>query len=147
MASAALGAQLVLSAGDLAEGGFAATLPGDPIVVRYAPQLGILDRAAVVVSHGGANSVMEAMDSGVPLLLIPICNDQPVQAHFLAKSGAGLSLSRAEADASRIQVALRDLLAPNSSAARNARRVRDDYRAHDGARAAAAALVSVARGI
>ncbi len=145
-AGAALDAQLVVSAGDLAEGAVAGTLPGDPIVVRYAPQLGILDKAAVVVSHGGANSVMEAMDHGVPLLLIPICNDQPVQAHFLARAGAGLSLERAEATASDIEGALRKLLDSNGEPARHARRVRDDYRAHDGARAAAAALVSVAQG-
>ena len=146
-AGAALGAQLVLSAGDLAEDGFASTLPGNPIVVRYAPQLAILEKAAAAVSHGGANSVMEAMDHGVPLLLIPICNDQPVQAHFLAKAGAGLSLAPAEADASRIESALRRLLDRDGELARQARWVGDDYRAQDGACAAAAALVGLARGM
>jgi MGT family glycosyltransferase len=143
-AAAPLDAQLVLSAGALAETDFARALPGGPLLVGYAPQLQLLERAATLVSHGGANSVMEAMDHGVPALLVPICNDQPVQAHFLARAGAGTSLARADASVENLRRALLQLLDAEGAARRNARRVRDSYRAHDGAREAARLIAGVA---
>jgi MGT family glycosyltransferase len=145
-AVAQLRAQLVVSAGELALTDFASRLPGNPVVVSYAPQLALLERASAAVSHGGANSVMEAMDHGVPMLLIPICNDQPVQAHFLVKAGAGLSLERARLTPESVRDALRKLLDPAQPYARNARIVRDSYRASDGAREAARLIAGLAGG-
>ena len=146
LAAAPLGAQLVLSAGALAATDFAASLPGAPLLVPYAPQLALLERAAVLVSHGGANSVMEAMDHGVAPLLIPICNDQPVQAHFLAKSGAGLSLKRDEVGVASVRHALGLLLQPDGAQRVHARRVRDSYRARDGAAEAARLIAALGPG-
>lgn len=142
-AAASLGVQVVMNAGDLAEGGFPATLPGDAVVVRYAPQIALLRRAAVLVSHGGANSVMEAMTHGVPLLLLPICNDQPVQAHFLAKAGAGRSLDRRGLTVAALREALQALLTEGPERA-NARRVQAAYRQHDGAARAAELITGIA---
>lgn len=144
LAAAWLGARLVANAGGLAETGFAAGLPGEPILVPYAPQLALLERAAAMVSHGGANSVMEAMDNGVPMLLIPICNDQPVQAYFLAKAGAGLSLERERVTADSARSALAQLLDPGLPYRANAERVRDAYRSRDGAREAARQIAALA---
>lgn len=134
-----LGVQVVISGGGLAATEFARSLPGAVLVVGYAPQLELLARAGAIVSHGGANSVMEAMDHGVPPLLIPVCNDQPVQAHFLAKAGAGLSLAR-PASVESVREALAALLDPRQPFRRNADRVRESYRARDGAREAAALI-------
>ncbi len=82
-----LGIMLVLSAGELA-----ASMQQDEWcqVYRYAPQLPLLASASVFVTHGGANSFMEALAAGVPQLLSPMCNDQFHQAHFLQRSGAGI---------------------------------------------------------
>lgn len=144
-AAAALPVQLAISAGGLAETGFGAQLPGDALVVPYAPQLALLQRAAAMVSHGGANSVMEALDHGVPLLLLPICNDQPVQAHFLAKAGAGLQLDPAGLTSEAVRDALARLLDADGAYRTSARRVRDAYRARDGARQAAALIAGLAQ--
>jgi MGT family glycosyltransferase len=132
-----LGARMVLTAGDLVDTEFARDLPDHVTAVRYAPQRAILERAAAFVSHGGANSVMEAMDHGVPLLLVPVCNDQPVQAHFLTRAGAGLSLDRRTFSARSCRGALTALLDPDGAPRRNARRVQASYRERDGAREAA----------
>lgn len=136
-AAAPLGVQLVMSAGELADTELPASLPGDVVVVPYAPQLALLARAAVLISHGGANSVMESLQHGVPIVQVPICNDQFVQAHFLTKAGAGVILDRRQLTVEACRQALRRALDPEADLTRNARRIRDDYRLQDGARTAA----------
>ena len=86
-AAANLDAQLVISLG----GGLnqLSALPGSPIVVPYAPQLELLSRASLCISHGGLNTIMEALSFGVPLLVVPITNDQPANARRVQWSGAG----------------------------------------------------------
>jgi zeaxanthin glucosyltransferase len=84
LAAANPGAELVLSVGDL-PGPF----PGCQ-AYRYAPQLELLKRARVFVTHGGANSFMEAIAANVPMLISPMCNDQFHQAYFTKRSQIGL---------------------------------------------------------
>lgn len=45
------------------------TLPGNILVLEYAPQIDILSHASVVISHGGISTINEALFHGVPLLL------------------------------------------------------------------------------
>jgi MGT family glycosyltransferase len=119
---------LVISAGDLAASSAA---PG-VCAVAYAPQLALLPRAAAMVTHGGANSVMEALSSGVPLLVTPICNDQPHNARFVEQSGAGICLDLSVASVAECRAALRALVSagPHREAAA---RVARSYAARDGA--------------
>ncbi|AKQ69783.1 glycosyltransferase, MGT family [Myxococcus hansupus] len=144
-AAAPLGVTLVLSAGELADTEFVHTLPGDVVAVPYTPQRQLLPRAAVLVSHGGANSVMEALTEGVPMLLLPVCNDQPIQAHFLTKSGAGLVREPRTLTVEDCRAALRQLLEPDSSPRGNAARIAASYQARDGAGEAAARITQLAR--
>ena len=63
------------------------------VVVATAPQLEILKRANVMVSHAGLNSVKESIYFGVPMILFPLIRDQPSNAaravyHGLAVKGA-----------------------------------------------------------
>lgn len=98
-AAEARGLQVIASVGDLVDDpAFVAAAPKDAILARYTPQLEVLFRVDVVVSHGGANSVVEALWFGKPLLLLPLCNDQPLQARFLEASGAGTSLDAGSGD-------------------------------------------------
>ena len=69
--------QLVLSFGGSADPEEFPELAGDPIAVRFAPQLELLKRAAVCVTHAGLNTAMESLACGVPMLAIPVTNDQP----------------------------------------------------------------------
>jgi UDP:flavonoid glycosyltransferase YjiC (YdhE family) len=128
-AAAAIGAGLVLSAGELAAG-----IPEDDAtrVYPYAPQLTILKTAAAFVTHGGANSFMESAAAGVPMLLSPMCNDQFHQAHFLRRAGNGVVLDLRDAPVDAIAGALRRLLADESIRAAAAR-LAAAYR-RDGAR-------------
>ena len=110
-ATAAIDATLVASVGELADTPWVATLPDHVVALRYAPQRMLLDRAAVLVTHGGANSVMEALHAGVPLLISPICNDQPLQARFVVGSRAGLELDLDSATVVAVADALASLIA------------------------------------
>jgi len=52
-------------------------LAGEPIVVEFAPQLELLKRAALCITHAGLNTALECLSNGLPMVAIPITNDQP----------------------------------------------------------------------
>jgi MGT family glycosyltransferase len=136
-AVAPLGVTLVLSAGDLVDSPELRDLPGDVIALRTAPQLQLLERTSVFVTHGGANSVMEAMTFGVPVVISPVCNDQFLQAWFVERAGVGIRLDVTTAPSEACRDAIASLLRPDAPARRRAAQVSASYRGHDGARAAA----------
>jgi MGT family glycosyltransferase len=86
-----VGLDVIASVGDLVDDdAFVAAAPAGARLYRYAPQRDIVPTVAVVVSHGGANSVVETLAAATPLVLLPLCNDQHLQARFLSASGAGV---------------------------------------------------------
>jgi MGT family glycosyltransferase len=109
-ACASLNVQLVLSLG----GGMApsrlGTLSGNPIVVSYAPQLQILKRAAAVITHAGLNTVLESLAEGVPMVAIPLGNDQPGVAARVAARGAGIVISKTRLTPAHLRTALQTVL-------------------------------------
>jgi zeaxanthin glucosyltransferase len=58
--------QLVLSIGSHLELDQIGPLPSNAVVVRHAPQLELLKRASVCITHAGLNTVLEALAHGVP---------------------------------------------------------------------------------
>src|SRR5215813_3479042 len=64
------------------------------LTVAYAPQIELLKRSSLCVTHAGLNTVLEALASGVPLLAIPITNDQPGVAARIAHKKVGLVISQ-----------------------------------------------------
>lgn len=59
------------------------------IVVSYAPQLRLIDRAAAAITHAGLNTALECLSRGVPMVCLPITNDQPGVARRVEWLGAG----------------------------------------------------------
>ena len=109
-ACAGLNAQLVISLGAGLEPEELGNLPGDPIVARYAPQLKIIQRAALVITHAGLNTVLESLAEGVPLVALPQGNDQPGVAARVAARGAGIVIPRHRFTASRLRTAVQSVL-------------------------------------
>jgi len=64
------------------------------LTVAYAPQIELLKRSSLCITHAGLNTVLEALASGVPLLAIPITNDQPGVAARIAHKKVGLVISQ-----------------------------------------------------
>lgn len=109
-ACAPLACQLVLSLGGGLSPDCFPDLPGSPIVVGYAPQLELLKRAAVCITHAGLNTVLESLAEGVPLVAIPLGNDQPGVAARLHARKAGLVVPRSGLSVSRLRTAIRAAL-------------------------------------
>ena len=107
---AGLDAQLVISLGGGLDPAKLGPLRGDPLVVRYAPQLEIVKRAALVITHAGVNTVLESLAEGVPLVAIPLGNDQPGVGARVKARGAGVVVSRHRLTANRLRLAVESVL-------------------------------------
>jgi zeaxanthin glucosyltransferase len=86
------------------------SLPGNPIVVHYAPQRELIERSAVVISHCGVHTVLEALWYGVPIIAIPIANDQLGMAARVDYAGVGKVISPRRLSARRLRGALVGIL-------------------------------------
>ena len=75
-------------------------------MVRSAPQLELLDRAALTITHAGLNTTLESLARGVPLVAIPITNDQPGVAARIAWTGSGLVVPAGLAEPARLRRAV-----------------------------------------
>ena len=71
---------------------FQSKLPPHMKVVSFAPQVELLDSGSVkiFVSHGGYSSVLESVDSGVPLILHPVFGDQFYNSNVMEEIGCGI---------------------------------------------------------
>jgi MGT family glycosyltransferase len=85
-------------------------IPANFIVQEYVPQLDILQRAALFISHGGMNSVSDALYYGVPLVVIPQSADQPWVAKGVVRLGAGKMISRTHVSAARLRSVAEEVL-------------------------------------
>lgn len=108
-----LDAQVVISRGGAASQTWG-ELPSNCFSVTYAPQLEVLDKAAVMVHNGGTNSTLECLAAGVPMVAVPIAHDNHGTAARIAWSGTGVSIPFGECDAQTMKEALRRVLTENS---------------------------------
>ncbi|MBW3542047.1 MAG: glycosyltransferase [Planctomycetes bacterium] len=104
-----LDAQLVLSLGR-ADAEPPGDFAGEPLIVPFAPQLELVRRAAAVITHAGMNTVMESLAEGVPLVAVPITNDQPGVAARVAWNGVGEVVPLRKVSPQRIRSAVARVL-------------------------------------
>ena len=69
-------------------------LPPNIEAHRTVPQLAILKRARLFVSHGGMGGTMEALSAGVPILAFPQLPEQMITADRIAELGLGRRCGR-----------------------------------------------------
>jgi len=110
--------------------------PGNVLVRPHVSQLAVLAQASAVVCHGGHNTVCEALSFGLPLVVAPIRDDQPIVAEQVVRAGAGVRLRFDRADAGQIGAAL-DAVLGEPAYATGAKRVQESFRAAGGAQEAA----------
>jgi MGT family glycosyltransferase len=95
------GWQLVLSTGGTVGLNELPPLPAGTIATSWVPQLGILQRASAMITHGGLGTVKECIFQGVPMAVFPMMRDQPDNArrivhHHLGTAGDFKTATAAE---------------------------------------------------
>ena len=111
--------QVVIATGG--ENALAGRLPANCIVRPSVPQVEILRRAAAFLTHGGMNSVQEALYYGVPLAVAPQAADQFWIARRTVELGAGVILDSSRPEAGAIHAAVSSVLCERSYATAAAR--------------------------
>jgi MGT family glycosyltransferase len=112
-------------------------------VVPRVPLLKLMPELDAVVSHGGMNTVCEALSFGVPLVIAPIRHDQPINAAQVAAAGAGIRVRFGRVTPAQLREAVLAVL-DDPAYGEAARRVRDSFTAAGGAAAAADLLERLA---
>ncbi|MGF7183779.1 glycosyltransferase [Tunturiibacter psychrotolerans] len=110
--------QLVLSVGHSINPDDLRPIPPDAIIVRTAPQLQLLKRAALCITHAGLNTTLEALAQGVPMVALPIGYDQPGVAARIEYHRVGKSLEVAALTGKQMLKAIREVLGNPSYRAR-----------------------------
>jgi MGT family glycosyltransferase len=78
--------KIVVSLGNKMYAKFARSkLPGNVHLFSKVPQLEVLKRSSLFITHGGMNSASEAIQYSVPLVCLPIAADQPLVAERLCE--------------------------------------------------------------
>jgi zeaxanthin glucosyltransferase len=88
-ACSGLDVQLVITHGGGMNKEAVRMLPGSPLVVEYAPQLEVIAKARLTITHGGLNTILDSLSHGVPLVAIPITYEQPGNAARIRWTGTG----------------------------------------------------------
>jgi MGT family glycosyltransferase len=96
-----------------------------PANVRVEPWLShrfLLPQTDVLVTTGGAGTVMSALEAGVPLVVVPTEWDKPENAQRVVEAGAGLRLAPGRLTPARLRTAVERVLG-DPSFRRQARRL------------------------
>ena len=113
--------------------------PDNILVCEHVPQLALLSHIDAVVSHGGHNTVCESLAAGLPLVVAPIRDDQPIVAEQVVHAGAGIRVKFSRVRAPELRAAIdRALDDPQLRAA--AARVSHSFHTAGGPTAAATLL-------
>lgn len=89
-------------------------LPGNPLVVGYAPQLELLQKTTLAITHAGMNTTLESLTNGVPMVAIPVTNDQPGIAARIAWTGCGETIPVKSVNVAKLRTAIQKVLTEDS---------------------------------
>jgi MGT family glycosyltransferase len=64
-------------------------IPANAKVLGFGPQLALLKRASLVITHAGLNTTLESLTQGLPMVALPIANEQPGIASRIRHTGVG----------------------------------------------------------
>jgi MGT family glycosyltransferase len=98
--------QVVLTVGKSTDTTQLGSIPANFLLSSYVPQLEILPRTRVFVTHAGTNSVMESMYYGVPMVLIPQQPEQQMHARRTVELGLGVQLDKGAVTAASLREAV-----------------------------------------
>jgi UDP:flavonoid glycosyltransferase YjiC (YdhE family) len=100
----------VLSVGRLADRALRDSAPPNVLMVRHCPQIWLLRRAALFVTHAGLGGIREAIELEVPMVAVPQQHDQPGNAARIVRHGVGTSIPADAVSACGLRRAIQDVL-------------------------------------
>ena len=118
--------------------------PSNVIVKNHVPQMEVLQRASVFVTHGGMNSVSESLAYGVPVVVVPQMGEQAIVGRRVEELGAGLYVAKDEASVDTLRGSVRQLLTDDRFR-RQAAVIRESFENAGGVAQGADAIVTFAR--
>jgi MGT family glycosyltransferase len=98
--------RVVLALGSQIDDAELGAIPENFITASQVPQLEVLARTRIFISHGGMNSTMESLYFGVPLIVIPHINEQKMTARRVEELGLGIALDETAVTPSRLGAAV-----------------------------------------
>jgi MGT family glycosyltransferase len=98
--------QVVLSRGRQLDPAALGPVPDNFLVAPYVPQLAILPRTSVFITHCGMNSTMESLFYGVPMVTVPQQPEQAMTARRVAEMGLGILLDMETVNATMLHEAV-----------------------------------------
>jgi MGT family glycosyltransferase len=110
--------QLLITHGGGLDGRAVASLPGNPLVVSYAPQMAVLAKARLTLTHAGLNTVLDSLANGVPVIAVPITYEQPAIASRIRWSGTGRVLPLPKLRVGKLREAIQTALSDSSYTAK-----------------------------
>lgn len=123
--------QVVLSIGKHIDLTTLGPVPENFLLSPYVPQLDILPRTRLFVTHAGTNSVMESMYFGVPMVLIPQQPEQQMHAQRVVDLGLGVMLDKGSVTTSTLREAV-ERVAHDEAYRERAQRMQQSVRAAGG---------------
>ncbi|XRQ13383.1 glycosyltransferase [Actinomadura welshii] len=88
--------------------------PPNVLVREHVPRGKLLERVSAVVCHGAHDIVCASLSHGLPLVVAPARDDQPVIARQVEAAGAGVAVRHARARPDELRTALATVLADGS---------------------------------
>jgi MGT family glycosyltransferase len=116
--------QLVLSIGGQLDPKDIGTVPANAIIVKKAPQVDVLKRASVCITHAGLNTVLESLACGVPQVAFPVTFEQPGNGARIAAKKTGVTTEFEKLTPDHLSTLLDEVL-NNAVYRENARKLQD----------------------
>jgi len=117
-------------------------VPANVRVETFLPGRLVMEQSDLVICHGGAGTVYQAITAGTPCLIIATHFEQELLGQEIEEHGAGrlLTLPEVLAEETTLPRTLAEMLAHHAEYARNMRRLQQAHHGLDGVRAAADAI-------
>lgn len=90
--------QVFISTGKYIKSKDLGKIPDNMYIKDYLPQLKILKKASLFISHAGMNSVNESLYFGVPMLMLPHIQEQKINADRVEELKAGIHYKKKKID-------------------------------------------------
>lgn len=81
--------QVIVSAGGAYQTLKNSKIPSNATIFKSVPQVGLLPKIDLFISHGGNNSINEALSCGIPIIVMPVGGEQADNASRVVYLGVG----------------------------------------------------------